>query len=43
MEKAESSKDILEIHKGANLDEVWDLCIRNFLYDQKKYVSSWAV
>ncbi len=34
-----NSKKILEIHANPTLDEVWDLCVRNFLYDQKKYVN----
>ncbi len=39
MENNETAKNILEIHSNPTLDEVWDLCIRNFLYDQKKYLS----
>ncbi|MFA5872202.1 MAG: hypothetical protein WC858_05825 [Parcubacteria group bacterium] len=33
-----SEAKILEIHPEPTLDEIWDLCVRNFLYDQKKYV-----
>lgn len=38
MEKLETPKNIIEIHNNPTLDDVWDLCIRNFLYDQKKYI-----
>lgn len=30
---------MLVIKENPSLDEVWDLCVRNFLYDQEKYVS----
>lgn len=30
--------NIVEIHENPKLDEIWDLCVRNFLYDQEKYV-----
>jgi hypothetical protein len=39
MENIKTEENILEIHSNPSLDEVWDLCIRNFLYDQKKYIS----
>ncbi len=32
-------KEIIEIHKDPSLDEIWDLCIRNFLYNNEKYVN----
>ncbi len=38
MEKTEPLNNILEIHNDPSQDEIWDLCVRNFLYDQKKYV-----
>ena len=30
--------ELREIHENPTLDEVWDLCVRNFLYDPQKYV-----
>jgi len=36
--QAEKEPDeLLEIHANPSLDEVWDLCVRNFLYDQEAY------
>lgn len=31
--------ELLEIHKNPTLDEVWDLCVRNFLYNQEQYTN----
>jgi len=38
-EPRDLKEKILEIHDNPTLDEVWDLCVRNFLYDQERYVS----
>ena len=35
--------ELLEIHAKPTLDEVWDLCVRNFLYNQRRYVEEIVV
>lgn len=34
-----ANQDLKEIHANPTLDEVWDLCVREFLYDQEKFIS----
>jgi len=30
---------MIEIHSNPTFDEIWDICVRNFLYNQDKYVN----